>query len=414
MEDGIVLTFNVDKSNFTLSGKKSIVLGTEEAKFQVLPRKDGLFNIFATCEHPSLIYGSEGRIVYSAVTAESATYVCSFNSEAWPDSIVVATAEHLKISQIDTERRTHVRTLPMGETVRRIAYSASERSFGIGCMKRDLIRGEEVVTSTFRLVEEVMFGEMGKPYPLEDTNGTELIECVIRAELPIAYGDEQPVERFIVGTSYLDEDIHEADVRGRILIFGVDSNRNPYLVASHVLKGACRCLAILDGKIVAALVKTVVMYKYEETTETSASLSKLATYRTSTCPIALDVTDNIIAVGDLMKSISLVQYTPGNDGLPDRLDEVARHMLSCWTTAVVHIEGDSYLESDHLGNLLVLRRNVNGVTLEDRKRLEVTSEINLGEQVNKIASIHVEASPSAKVIPHAFLATVSLPFSSIE
>ena len=73
-----------------------------------------------------------------------------------------------------------------------------------------------------------------------------------------------------------------------------------------------------------------------------------------------------------------------------------------------HIEGNSYLESDHLGNLLVLQRNVNGVTLEDRQRLEVTSEINLGEQVNKIASFHVEASATAKVIPHAFLATVGL------
>ena len=119
-------------------------------------------------------------------------------------------------------------------------------------MKRELKRGEEVVTSTFRLVEEVMFREMGKPYRLDDTNGTELIECVIRAELPISYGDEQPMERFVVGTSYLDDDIQQADVRGRILIFGVDSNRSPYLVASHVLKGACRCLAILDGKIVAA------------------------------------------------------------------------------------------------------------------------------------------------------------------
>lgn len=407
MEDGIVLTFNVDKSNFTLSGKKSIILGTQQAQFQALPRNDGLFNIFATCEHPSLIYGSEGRIVYSAVTAESATHVCSFNSEAFPDSIIVATAEHLKISHIDTQRRTHVRTLPMGETVRRIAYSAKERAFGIGSMRRELVRGEEVVMSTFRLVEEVMFGELGKPFLLEDANGTELIECVIRAELPTAYGDYQPAERFIVGTSYLEEDVREADVRGRILIFGVDSSRNPYLVASHTLKGACRCLAILDGKIVAALVKTVVIYKYEEMTETSASLSKLATYRTSTCPIALDVTNNIIAVGDLMKSISLVEYTPGKEGLPDRLDEVARHMLSCWTTAVVHIDGNSYLESDHHGNLLVLDRNVNGLTREDRKRLEVTSEINLGEQVNKIVAIHIDASPNARVIPRAFLATVS-------
>jgi DNA damage-binding protein 1 len=176
---------------------------------------------------------------------------------------------------------------------------------------------------------------------------------------------------------------------------------------SHVLKGACRTLAILDGKIVAGLVKTVVMYRYEETTEASARLVKLATYRTSTCPIALDVSGNIIAVGDVMKSISLVEYTPGKEGLPDKLEEVARHMESSWTTSVAHIEGHSYLTSDQYGNLLVLRRNVNGVTLEDRKRMEMTSEMNLGEPVNKIVQIQVEPSPNAMVIPKAFLATVS-------
>lgn len=408
MEDGIVLSFNVDRNNYSLSGRKSIVLGTQEAQLQILPRKNGLFNVFATCEHPSLIYGSEGRIVYSAVTAESATYVCFFNGEAFPDSIVVSTAENIKIAQIDTERRTHVRTLPMGQTVRRIAYSAIERAFGIGCIKRELFKGEEIITSSFRLVEDVMFGEMGKPYVLRDQNGPELIECVIRAELPTEHSDNEPAERFIVGTSYLDDEAaQESDVRGRILVFGVDSERSPYLVATHVLKGACRRVAILDGKILAALTKTVVMYKYTETTETSATIAKLATYRTSTCPIDLNITGNIIAVSDLMKSVSLVEYQSGKEGLPDRLVEVARHHQSCWSTAVTHIEGNSYLESDAEGNLLVLRHNVEGVLLEDKKRMEVTSEMNLGEQVNTIRQINVEPSPNAMIVPKAFLATVS-------
>jgi DNA damage-binding protein 1 len=409
MEDGIVLTFNVSKNDYSLLGRKSIVLGTQQAQFQVLPRDGGLFNVFATCEHPSLIYGSEGRIVYSAVTAENAIHVCSFNSEAYPNSIIVATPENLKISQIDSERRTHVKTLPMGQCVRRICYSPKERAFGIGCIKRELIKGEEIVTSSFRLVEDVMFGEMGKLFVLEDNNGPELIECIIRAELPTEYGNGQPVERFIIGTSYLDDEAKGLNIGGRLLVFGIDSERTPYLVMSQVLKSACRNLAILDGKIVAALLKTVVMYKYEETTETSARLTKLATYRTATCPISLDVTGNIITVGDMIKSISLVEYLPGRDGLPDKLEEVARHMQAFWTTSVVHIEGDSYLVSDHYGNLMVLRRNINGVTLEDRRRLEMTSEMNLGEPVNKIVQIHVEPSANALAVPRAFLATVGFP-----
>ncbi|RDL30758.1 WD40 repeat-like protein [Venustampulla echinocandica] len=406
MEDGIVLTFNVDKSNFSLSGRKSIVLGTQQARFQVLPREDGLFNVFATCEHPSLIYGSEGSVVYSAVTAENAICVCSFDSEAYPGSIIVATDAGIKVSQIDTERRTHVQTLPMGKTVRRIAYSPNERAFAIGCIKRELIKGEEIITSSFELVEEVLLGELGKPFILEDSNGPELVECVVRAELPISYGDELPAERFIVGTSFLEEDMaQENNVRGRILIFAIDSDRGPYLVHSHVLKGACRRVAVLDGKIVAALVKTVVIYSYAETTEISAELTKLATYRTSTCPIDIDITGNIIAVADMMKSVSLLEYIPGKEGLPDKLTEVARHHEAVWSTAVTQIDEGTYLETDQDGNLLILQRNPNGVTLEDRKSLQLTGDINLGEMVNKVQRINVEPSPNAIVVPKAFLAT---------
>ncbi|PMD35985.1 hypothetical protein L207DRAFT_556516 [Hyaloscypha variabilis F] len=412
MEDGIVLTFNVDKYDHSLSGRKSVVLGTQQARFHVLPRDDGLFNVFATCEHPSLIYGSEGRIVYSAVTAQDAVCVCSFDSQAFPGSIVVATSNQLKISQIDTERRTHVSTLRMGETIRRIAYSPTERLFGIGGIKRELFKGEEIVTCSFSLVEDVNLGGIGEPYVLGQEHGAELIECVIRADLPIKHGDFLPAERFIVGTSLIDEDnefLHGNDIRGRIMVFAVDSNKTPHLVGQMLLKGACRKLAVLNGQIVAALTKTVVIFDYEETTEKSAEFTKLATYRTSTCPIDLSVektpTGDIIAVADLMKSASLLEYTTGGLGLPGQLTEVARHQQAFWATAVANIDENLYLEADQDGNLIVLRRNPEGVTLTDRKRLEVISEMNLGEMVNKIQTINVEPTQSAIVAPKAFLAT---------
>lgn len=411
MSDGTVLTFAVDKRIYSLSGRKSIILGNQHANLEVIPRGDGLCNVFAICEHSSLIYNSEGRIVYSAVTAENATCICPFDAMAYPGSVVIATEIDLKISQIDTQRRTHVRTVHIPETVRRITYSVNEKIFALGCVKRDLVKGEEIVTSSFRIVDEVIFGELGKPFVFDTVNGTEMIECVARVELQNKQGEL--VERFIVGTGYLDED-QQTRPNGRIRVFGVDKNRTPYEILSHSLKGACRCLAVLDGKIVAALVKTVVMYSYTETSTRSGNkLTKLATYRTSTCPVDLAINGNIIAVADLMKSISLLEYTPGKDGVQGELIEVARHFQFSWATAVSHVEGDTYLESDADGNLTVLRRNIIGVTLEDRQRLEVTGEMNLGEMVNRIRKIDVETSPHAIVVPRAFLATVNTPIQSL-
>lgn len=414
MEDGVVLTFNVNK-NLALTGRKAIVLGTQQARLEIIPRPDGLRNIFATCEHPSLIYGSEGKIIFSAVTAEDAVCTCSFNSAAYPDCLILATSESLKIAQIDTERRTHVKALHLGMTVRRIAYSAKEKAFGIGCIKRELIGGAEHVQSTFQLVDDVVFSELGKPYNLERVNKSEIIECVIRAELPVQHGDGQPTERFLVGTTYLDEAEDAIDnVRGRLLVFGIDSNRNPFLLMSHNLRNACRQLGVMDGKIVAALVKSVVMYRYEEVSEDSASLVKTASYRPSICPIDMNISGNIIAIADLMKSLALVEYQAGSEGLPDSLDEVARHYQAVQATAVVDLEDGVYLESDADGNLIVLQRNVHGVTLEDRKRMEVISEVNLGEMVNRMRKINVESPVGAVVLPRAFMATVSLPVKDFQ
>lgn len=409
MEDGNIVTFNVSPE-LSLTGRKSVIVGTQQARFHLLPRPGGLVNIFATTENPSLIYGSEGRIVYSAVTAEDATYVCDFDAEAFPDSVVVATESTIKISKIDTERRTHVRPLEMGETVRRIAYSPKEQVFGLGCIKREISHGEEIITGSFKLVDEVVFGKIGKPFLLEQTSSPELVECVIRATLPDSYGN--PVERFLVGTSFIaEEDVasRNDETKGRLLVLGVDSDRNPYLLTSHKFKGACRRLAVMnDDIIVVSLTKSLVLGRYIEESSTSGSFKRLTSYRPATCPVDIAVEGNIIAVGDLMKSLSLVEYTPPQDGQPATLMEVARHYQSAWTTAICHVEEHSWLVADAQGNVFVLRRNPEGPTLEDQRRMEMTSELNLGEMVNCVRKVAVETSPNAMIVPKAFIGTVSI------
>ena len=259
LADGNVVTYSLASSpNNLFSNRKSIILGTQQANFALLPRNDGLENVFATCEHPSLIYGSEGRMVYSAVTAENATCIASFNSAAYPNAIAIATESHeLKLALVDEERTTHVQTLPVNQTVRRIAYSPDLRAFGLGTIKRTLSAGEELVESHFKLVDEVAFKELHE-YAL---GRDELIECCVRCKLDDGVGGL--AERFVVGTAFLDDEGAAAGgagpaVRGRIIVFEVTESRQLKVVAELAVRGACRCLGVLEGgRIVAALVKTV-------------------------------------------------------------------------------------------------------------------------------------------------------------
>lgn len=406
MEDGNVVTFEIT-SDYNMTGRRSVTLGTREARFSLLPQLDGICSILATTEHASLIYHSEQRIIYSAVTAEDATCVCPFNSEAFPDALVVASDQQIKISQLDVERRAHVRELPMGETIRRLAYSPSEKVFGLGCVKRELVNGEEIVQSSFRLVDEIIFDTVGKRFPLESASYTEMVEAVIRAQLPDSYGNL--AERFIVGTSFLsDPDAAPSSAnRGRVLVFGIDNDKNPFLVMKHELRGPCRSLAVMGDKIVVGMHKTVVLSQYEETSTISGRLSKMAIYKPATYTVEVTVHGNMIAVGDLTKSLALVEYVPAADGQPAKLIERARDYQSTWTTAICHVEDESWIQADAEGNLLVLRQNREGVTDEDRRRLEVISEYNLGELVNRIRKISAEPNKSAIVVPKAFLGTVS-------
>ena len=107
-----------------------------------------------------------------------------------------------------------------------------------------------------------------------------------------------------------------------------------------------------------------------------------------------------------MKSVCVVEFNPGKAGSSDRLEEVARHFLTVWSTAVAPVAEDTYLEGDAEGNLMVLQQNRQGVMAEDRRRLEVTSEILLGEMVNRIRAISVPVSGDPVVIPRAFITTV--------
>ena len=182
MANGEVVTFSFDAAKTELSSNKVIILGTQQANFKALPSSSsgGLTsNVFATCEHPSLIYGSEGRINYSAITAEKATCVCSFNSASYPGAIAIATPEDVRIAVVDRERTTHVQTLPVGQTVRRIAYAPKLKAFGIGTIQRSLRGVQEVVQSHFKLADEVLF----KTLDSYELNEEELVESVTRAEI---------------------------------------------------------------------------------------------------------------------------------------------------------------------------------------------------------------------------------------
>jgi DNA damage-binding protein 1 len=95
-----------------------------------------------------------------------------------------------------------------------------------------------------------------------------------------------------------------------------------------------------------------------------------------------DEPEMLAVVGDLMRSISLVQYYPQHE----TLEEVARDFNANWTTAVAMLTDDVYLGGENWNNLFVLRRNTKAQSEEIRCRLDTVGEFHLGEMCNKFMS----------------------------
>jgi DNA damage-binding protein 1 len=87
-------------------------------------------------------------------------------------------------------------------------------------------------------------------------------------------------------------------------------------------------------------------------------------------------------VGDLMRSISLVQFYPQHN----TLEEIARDFNANWTCAVEMLNDNVYLGAENWCNIFCLRRNTSSSNEEIRCRLDTIGEYHLGEMCNKFMS----------------------------
>ncbi|TGZ82422.1 DNA damage-binding protein 1 [Ascodesmis nigricans] len=405
MGDGTMFTFTVDVDSFGLSEKKTVVLGTQAYYFYPVPREHGTVSVFAACDHPNLIYGEDDRIVYSAVTADNITQLHSFNSEVFPGSVAIMAGTELQISTIDPARTIHVKTLKVGDVIRRVSYSKEHQLFGVVTVHSDIdSSGAESFRCYMKLVDNGTFIPVDS-YTLGENELVESLTCI---KLDNGVGDGSTTERFLVGTGALSETSDEA-TGGRILVFEVSHSRKLKLVTEHKTRSGVKCLDAVGDKIVTAMNKTVDVFAYiypQSSPATSApALKHLLTYRAHTEPIDMSVSNNIITVGDIMKGPYLLQLTDEN-GKPV-LQELARSYQPSWTTAVELLDDDTILAADNEGNIQIWERNKSGIA-EDQKRLQVISEGKLWEMVNKIRRIntHFVTTDSTPITPKAHIATV--------
>jgi len=235
--------------------------------------------------------------------------------------------------------------------------------------------------------------------------------------------DETPIRPksyLVVGTAYV---LHDEDepTKGRILVYSCHpedggmgdpgNNRSVRLVAEKQVRGGVYSISqFYDGTILAAVNSKTQLYRMASDGIGVVKLDPvgvghhgqiLSLFVSSRAPRGLvsapsnDTSEKKAAgssnsnkkemlaiVGDLMRSISLVQYYPQYE----TLEEVARDFNANWTSAIAMLTDDVYLGGENWNNLFVLRRNTKAQSEEVRCRLDTVGEFHLGEMCNKFMS----------------------------
>lgn len=60
------------------------------------------------------------------VNLREVKHMCSFSSEAFPDSLALASEDEFVIGTIDAIQKLHIRTVHLGESPKRIAYQVCD------------------------------------------------------------------------------------------------------------------------------------------------------------------------------------------------------------------------------------------------------------------------------------------------
>lgn len=119
-------------------------------------------------------------------------------------------------------------------------------------------------------------------------------------------------------------------------------------------------------------------------------------------PLYLKSHADFVLVGDLMRSMTLLQYKPSESVL----EEVCRDFNCNYMRGVEVVgEGDDvFIGADDSGNIFSLRRLADATTDEERGKFEAQAEMGLGDHINVFRRGSLTSQPSeAADVSHAQL-----------
>ncbi|KAI9202714.1 mono-functional DNA-alkylating methyl methanesulfonate N-term-domain-containing protein [Polychytrium aggregatum] len=365
--DGSLINYAFDPSTNTLSDKKRARLGNRPVNLCQF-RSNGKDHIFASCDRPTVISGTPHRkLGYSTVNAKEISSVCSFSTPLFPGALAMATTTGLKIGLIDEIQKIHIQKVSLDEMPRRIAYLEDQRMFGL--ITHHIVSGSNGSADGIALEQSYLRILDDQTYQVSSSHAlrpNEVGMCIAAVQFP------NEMQSFFVlgsGIEVVDGEINT----GYLSVFEISDMKNLRHYCSVPVAGGVYGIGLLScGLLAVAVSNSIIVFQWKDST-----LQMVCSHHAHTIAVDMKVEGNTIIVGDLMKSVSLLEYVPERH----ILEETYRDFQSLWITRVNHL-GASYIAANHTFNLLSF-----GKVISDEpgaKALQQDGQWHLGEMVNQI------------------------------
>jgi DNA damage-binding protein 1 len=327
------------------------------------------------------VYSSNGKLLYSNVNRKDINHVCPFHCEDFKDHLAISTEDELTIGTVDDIQKLHIRTIPLQEQPKRICHQPQTRVFAVVTMMAsdvELDNYEEVYylrvydDQTFEVLDSVELEPYETACSLISTSFTE---------------KEDDASYFVVGTAFCLPGEQEPS-KGRILVFQLTEQKKLAKVTELDVPGAVYTMSTFqEGKLVAGVDSKLQIYTWSVVeSDGSRVLRRECGHHGHIIVLYIAVRGDFVVVGDLMKSVSLLQYKPpGSNGSSDgvgSIEEVAKDFDANWMTAVSTIDDHTFIGAEHEYNIFTVRRNNDATSDEEKKRLEVVGAFHVGEFIN--------------------------------
>ncbi|PAA85826.1 hypothetical protein BOX15_Mlig015655g2, partial [Macrostomum lignano] len=433
--DGTMVYFTVVPGP-ALVNRKHVIIGTQPMGLCWLPSQ----SLFVCTDRPAIAHCVSGKLVISHVNTRQVNYVCpillsaaSIDAQQPQQCICLVTNSQLLFGTIDDMQKLHIRTVPLGESARKVAHQPESGTLAVVTSRVDLrheggyapARTSVSVTAPIQLTPDGAATAAGKRHHAHASGmvGAAATVASAAAAAAVAAASSAEVDEelevtsvvvleqnslqplcsmqfpsnpscvetatsitsgqfgtdcatyFVVGTCYIRPNESEPSA-GRLLMLQYTAD-SPYLtkVAEKEIRGAPYSMCCFNQRLLVCVNSSVRLFEWSEN---ERELRLECSHFNNIIALYLKTKGDFALVGDLLRSMSLLLYKP----VETSLEEIVRDHAPNWMLAIEIIDDDAFLGAENCGNLFVCSRESENSGGEERPRLQENAWYHLGDTVN--------------------------------